>query len=64
MPEPPLECAALEQHMAVACQAAEPDIGADPHNAPGITATRVRLAHLDDIIWIEGDRWWHQGRLS
>jgi hypothetical protein len=46
----PLELGARQQHAAITCQAANPNISANAHNAPGIAPTWVRFAHLHNII--------------
>jgi len=57
----PLERRAREQHLAVAGQAADADLGAEAHYAPGVAAAGVRFAHLDDIT--EVDVKWRSGHV-
>src|SRR5579864_7655177 len=47
--DPALELGAGHQHLPVAAQAAEPDVGAEAHDFPLIAAAGVRLARADHI---------------
>jgi hypothetical protein len=52
----PLELAAREQHLAIAAQTAQANIGANAHNAPLIAAARVRFAQGGYIIQVHVNR--------
>ena len=47
--EPPLEVAALEEHVAAAGLAAQADVGAEAIDQPGVAAARVRASEPDDV---------------
>jgi hypothetical protein len=60
-----LEGGARQQHLAVAGRAADADLGAKPYHAPSIAATRVRLAHLNEIteVYVDWRLWHNNGKL-
>src|SRR5688572_563245 len=47
--EPAFERPPLEQHVAVAGTAAEPDVGAEPVDEPDVSAARVTPTEPDDV---------------
>ncbi len=52
--EPPVELGAHQHDAAVASAAAQPDVGADPHDLPLVDAARVRLLESDDVAEAHG----------
>lgn len=58
--DPPLKLAAWEHDFVVARQAAHADVGTEADDAPCVTTTWMRLAHVGDIANVEFKRCSHK----
>jgi hypothetical protein len=51
----PFECGSREQYFVLTCQTAHANFGTNANNPPCVTATRMRLAGLYNILKINVD---------
>ena len=63
-----LDRRARHEHAVLAGRAAEADVGAQPDDAPGVSAAGMRLAQRDDVVEVERERsfapGWRDARLG